>query len=75
MSAQSFMKAFEALGEIADEAGTEDELICAVFDFCTMLVHYKMGEAAKGHVDKCVRLIRDTLDGKPTRIIREDKLN
>jgi hypothetical protein len=72
---QATTKVLEALHEAAQEAGTSDEFTVAVFDFCALLVHYGMSEAAKEHVSKCIRLIRDCLDGVKVRMVREDKLN
>jgi hypothetical protein len=75
MSAQSTTKILEALHEAAEDAGAADEFTVAMFDFCTLLVHYRVSEETKRHVDKCVRMIRDTLDGVKVKMIREDKLN
>jgi hypothetical protein len=69
------MKVFEALGQMAEEADATDDLICAVYDYAAMLIFFKMSEQTAKHVEGRLRVIRDTLDGVPMKIIREDRLN
>jgi len=75
MNARCTTKVLEALHALAEEQSAADEFTRAVFHFCAMLVHYEMSDATKKHVDGCARMIRDTLDGAPTKMIREDRLN
>jgi hypothetical protein len=75
VSAQATTKILEALHEAAEDAGAADEFTVAMFDYCSFLAHYGMKEETKRHVDKCVCMIRDTLDGVKVKMIREDKLN
>ena len=75
MNAQSITKLLEALRDVAEEAGAGDEFIVAVFEFCGMLAFFGMSDETKAHVERCVKVIRDTLDGVKVKMIREDKLN
>jgi hypothetical protein len=75
MNGRCTTKILEALHVAAEDAGAADEFTRAVFDFCSLLAHYEMGDEARKYVGGCVRIIRDTLDGVPMRMIREDKLN
>jgi hypothetical protein len=75
MSKEATTKALQALWEMAVDAHADEEFACALFDFCTGFVFFQMSDATKKHVDECVRMIRDTLDGVKVKMIREDKLN